>query len=285
MQHNSLSVAHLAGIIGVLLVALFSVSVLSAWTAPTQTAPAGNTVPPINIGSSDQVKDGGLSLNALAVFGNALVAGSGGTSYVNFGSSAGSSGYGFRNNNGTMQFKNQSGEWIDICDCATPPAPATEEWVAYGTKTGGYSYGTNNIVLFSKLSTDVQGPYTHGGNTFYVWNPVRKYAGTWDSFVANPQAAFDQSVVVPVGYTPMANRYMFNLARFGSYSEADKAVVAANAITASDVNATQCHSNNHRVINFATSRSLSGTLYHSYGDSNSQFSMGPLSERMNFQVE
>ncbi len=44
-----------------------------AWTGPSGVAPANNTPPPLNEGASDQLKNAGLSLNTLAVFGNALV--------------------------------------------------------------------------------------------------------------------------------------------------------------------------------------------------------------------
>ncbi len=41
-----------------------------AWTGPTQSPPSGNVSAPINVGTIDQVKNAGLSVNALAVFGN-----------------------------------------------------------------------------------------------------------------------------------------------------------------------------------------------------------------------
>ena len=41
----------------------------AAWTGPTQNPPSGNTETPVHVGTTDQVKDGGLSLNGLSVFG------------------------------------------------------------------------------------------------------------------------------------------------------------------------------------------------------------------------
>ena len=41
----------------------------AAWVGPTQAPPGGNTSTPIHVGSTNQVKDGGLSVNALSVFG------------------------------------------------------------------------------------------------------------------------------------------------------------------------------------------------------------------------
>jgi hypothetical protein len=56
--------------------ALIAAPFVFAWTGPTQTAPAGNVSAPINVGSSDQVKNAGLSVNALTVFGNGVLTGS-----------------------------------------------------------------------------------------------------------------------------------------------------------------------------------------------------------------
>ena len=59
------------------------------------------------MGNVDQVKNGGLGLNSLAVFGNSLFGGStGSNAYMNFGDASGASGYGIRDNAGTMEFKN-----------------------------------------------------------------------------------------------------------------------------------------------------------------------------------
>lgn len=54
---------------------MFSSFIVLAWTGPTQAAPAGNVAAPVNVGPSDQVKNAGLSLNALTVFGNGVLTG------------------------------------------------------------------------------------------------------------------------------------------------------------------------------------------------------------------
>lgn len=48
----------------------------STFLAPTQAPPGGNTEAPLNVGASNQVKNGALGLNSLAVFNNAVVRGS-----------------------------------------------------------------------------------------------------------------------------------------------------------------------------------------------------------------
>ncbi|GEM_PF-976140 len=63
-------------ILTIILTAALSVNYLfAAWVGPTQAPPGGNTSTPIHVGSTDQVKDGGLSVNALSVFGSEYVQG------------------------------------------------------------------------------------------------------------------------------------------------------------------------------------------------------------------
>lgn len=106
---RSLSFTQLFLILFVAFFALFVVSVIGAWTGPTQAPPNGNVPAPVNVGSVSQIKNGSLGVNSLAVFGSALL--SGNNRYLNFGSNSGSSGYGFRDSGGTMQYKNANGSW------------------------------------------------------------------------------------------------------------------------------------------------------------------------------
>ena len=80
---------------GILFSALFSF----AWTGPTSSPPNGNADAPINVGTTAQFKNGNIGL-----YGNLLLAANGG-SYLNFGATSGSDGYGIRDNNGTLEFK------------------------------------------------------------------------------------------------------------------------------------------------------------------------------------
>lgn len=86
-----------------------TVTLLTAWTGPSQAPPNGNVSAPINVGTTDQVKNAGLSVNALAIFGNALLSGT--SRYLNWGTTPGSSGYGVRDNAGTMEVKDSTGAW------------------------------------------------------------------------------------------------------------------------------------------------------------------------------
>ncbi|MFN0219234.1 MAG: hypothetical protein ACKVP4_10505 [Hyphomicrobium sp.] len=103
----------------VLIFTLIGISVVQAWTGPTAAPPGNNVAAPINVGVVDQVKNGGLSLNTLVIFGNTLFSGLGAGigRYLNFDyttggtSGTGASGYGFRDNSGIMEVKNRGGAW------------------------------------------------------------------------------------------------------------------------------------------------------------------------------
>jgi len=45
----------------------------TGWQEPTQAPPGGNTSAPVNVGTVDQVKESGLSLDKLAVFGQVVI--------------------------------------------------------------------------------------------------------------------------------------------------------------------------------------------------------------------
>ena len=70
-----------AAVIGGLILGAFAFSALADWSAPLNappTCPAGNAGcdAPINVGTSAQVKNGGLSVNAFTAYANAYFAGS-----------------------------------------------------------------------------------------------------------------------------------------------------------------------------------------------------------------
>jgi hypothetical protein len=106
---RTFTIAFVGGIVGT----IFATFIVLAWTGPTAPPPNGNVAAPINTGKTDQVKDAGLALNALAVFGNSILSGPSVT-YLNFGGIAQETGYGIRDNAGTMQFKNSSGNWSNF---------------------------------------------------------------------------------------------------------------------------------------------------------------------------
>ena len=83
-----------------------------AWTEPTADAPGDNVAAPVNTGPLEQLKSGVLGVDGLAVFGNTVLAGP--DSYMNFGATSGTTGYGIRDNAGTLEFKNSGGVWASL---------------------------------------------------------------------------------------------------------------------------------------------------------------------------
>jgi hypothetical protein len=69
-------------LLAVLTLALSVNYIFAAWTGPTEAPPGGNTPTPVHIGTTAQVKDGGLSLNALSVFGGGYFQGKVGVGVV-----------------------------------------------------------------------------------------------------------------------------------------------------------------------------------------------------------
>ncbi len=67
-----------------MLALLMAGDVFSAWTAPGQLPPNGNVAAPINVGTTDQIKVGGLGIGGLDVAGGAIVRGTSVTTDVDF---------------------------------------------------------------------------------------------------------------------------------------------------------------------------------------------------------
>lgn len=166
----------LFGIIGFALAAILFVttSVLFAWIGPTQAPPNGNASAPLNVSSTDQVKNAGLGMNSLAVFGNAIL--SGAARYMNFGTTAGSAGYGFRDNSGTMEFKNGTGSWnsflpstgiasISFADGTTQTTAASGGALTCVTRTASFGSGGTATVNCAADEVVTGGGYTGAGSS------------------------------------------------------------------------------------------------------------------------
>ncbi|MGA2496084.1 MAG: hypothetical protein ABSF67_24705 [Roseiarcus sp.] len=162
---------------GIAIGAIFFSAIVSAWTGPTATAPAGNVAAPINVSSIDQVKNGNLGVNGLAVFGNTLLQGS---SYLNFGSTAGPGGYGIWDNAGVLNFKNNGGSWqtiqatvaalVGAGSLTTPYLPAYAGWSSQGTGAGGAAIYNDNGSYETLM---IVGNNSAGGNRdVKVWDDL-----------------------------------------------------------------------------------------------------------------
>lgn len=134
---------------------LFLASVVFGWTGPTGSPPNNNVNAPVNVGTSAQVKNGALSVNSITVFGNTLLSGTG--RYLNWGTTAGTTGYGIRDNAGTLEFKNNNGNWAALAGSGGVP------WITSGNNI--YNSNTANVGIGTTNPTyrlTVYGPATSG---------------------------------------------------------------------------------------------------------------------------
>lgn len=75
MQFKKIFVDNIGVTVGLLVAATLVVYAQSSWSGPTAPPPGNNTPAPLNVSAVDQLKDGGLGVGRLAVFGNAYVSG------------------------------------------------------------------------------------------------------------------------------------------------------------------------------------------------------------------
>lgn len=75
MRLKKFFIDNLVVTVGLLVAATLVVYAQSSWSGPTAAPPGNNTPAPLNVSAADQLKDGGLGVGRLAVFGNAYVSG------------------------------------------------------------------------------------------------------------------------------------------------------------------------------------------------------------------
>lgn len=176
---HSLSDRQLFTLLTVSIVALFGSSIAFGWTGPPASPPGANVPAPINVGSVAQVKNGSIGMNALAVFGNSLLAGSGGSVvYLNFKNTAGESGYGIRDNNGTMEYKNAGGAWTPFsAGGSSSSSSSSSSGSTLYTIPGTYTFTVPNYT--STLTVELWGG--GGGGTGYHYAGGAGTASTFGS--------------------------------------------------------------------------------------------------------
>jgi hypothetical protein len=105
------------------------------------------------------VKDNAAA-TLMKVTGDGNVAITGSSKYLNFNSTQGATGYGFRDNAGTLEYKNSGGSWTPWTTPVTSP---------YGFPSSAYSYG--QIAWNHGNYSDTQ-PTTQVGNTSNTYYPL-----------------------------------------------------------------------------------------------------------------
>ena len=129
---------------GISVLGIASATFAFAWNEPTAAPPGNNVAAPINVGTDQQIKNGGLGVNALSVFGNSLFGGSyGSNAYLNFGDTSGVNGYGIRDNAGILEFKNDGGDWDSLQTIVYNLAGSGSQWTTSGNNI--YNNNTANV--------------------------------------------------------------------------------------------------------------------------------------------
>ena len=156
---------------------LFSALTAAAWTGPSSSPPNNNVSAPLNVGTLSQVKNGNIGVNGLAVYGNSLldwnVNGGGTLTYLNFSDLTSnpltqSSGYGIRDNAGTLEFKNSGGSWQSL------QAIVAGLGAGLWTQSGSSIYYTSGYVGIDTPSPSsaltVNGTITNSSSANNYWN-------------------------------------------------------------------------------------------------------------------
>ena len=87
--------------------------------------------------------------------------------HLNGGGTFGDSGYGFRNNSGTMQFKNSGGTWTDIVTAGGGGAPGGAQYaVQINDGSSGFTGSTNFSFNYSTKELKVGDPAGAGNDTY-----------------------------------------------------------------------------------------------------------------------
>jgi hypothetical protein len=198
--------------VGVMIAFFGGVTFVQAWTGPTQSPPSGNISAPLNVGTTDQVKNAGLSVNSLIVYGNALI--SGVSKYLNFGSTPGSSGYGIRDNAGTMEVRNSNyPTWYSIATTTAAGFPYIRFSDGTRQTTAAVSVPADNLGNHTLTQNLTTGGYwlsgTGGSSGIYV-DPTNNYVGIRTVSPAYPfevtgATAFNQAVTMMNNLTVMGS--------------------------------------------------------------------------------
>ncbi len=148
------------GIMFILLVSFLGAGLVSAWTGPTAVPPNNNVAAPVNVGGANQSKPGLIGANIFNVYGSGQ--------YINFGTTTGSSGFGFRNNGGIIEYKQSAGQ------------NTAAGWTEVGKGRGSY------VRIALNYCGGGCGSY-HALNT---WVRVSNYGYTWTTYTNTDTATF-----------------------------------------------------------------------------------------------
>jgi len=184
-------------ILGVVLTAALGVNYLfAAWTGPTQTPPDGNTDAPVHIGTTDQVKDGGLSINALSVFGGGYFQGS-----VQIGDSGDSTQEGTIRWTGADFQGYMGGDWVSLTGAGLACTSFTySDW----GECQSNSTQTRTVLTSSPEGCVGGNPVTTQSCT-YVLPMSTQCANIGGSWVSSQNTCYFSGTSCPSGWSPNAS--------------------------------------------------------------------------------
>ena len=129
-------------------------------------------------------------MNGLAVFGNTILQGS---SYLNFGATSGSAGYGIWDNAGTLSFKNSGGTWTALGVVAAAPSPAR----IFPPMQSGRPKAPEQAARRSTTTARTNRSMIVGNNSGGGLREVH----VWDDLTVNNNLTVDTSLTVSDGLT------------------------------------------------------------------------------------
>ncbi|MFA5783074.1 MAG: hypothetical protein WC868_12480, partial [Bacteroidales bacterium] len=139
-------------------------------------------------------------LALLDVYGSAIL--SGANRYLNFGTATGTAGYGFFDNNGTMQWKNASGNWTNFSTSTGAVSVGTAGQIAYYGTGGDVVSGTSSLFIAPSGFVGI-GTTTPGAKLTVVSTTGSQLRLAYDAtkYVDFTVASNGEFTISPTGYT------------------------------------------------------------------------------------
>ena len=217
------------------------ISYVFAWTGPIQGPPNGNTPAPINVGTTNQVKNAGLGINALSVFGDGYLSGDFG-----IGTSSpfakldvvGGIKFGYDSDDcdgskaGTTRY-NFSEARLELCDGS--------EWSNIGSTVDLIvSAPTYSYVDADTISLTVGGYFLKGRGVVYWDNPITLditglTAGEWTYIYLDYSAISSSGIITASEFTFSNTVPSYSDSKHGWYNGNDRAVFAVLADSSGNI--------------------------------------------------
>jgi hypothetical protein len=151
---------HMKHIFSFLVIVACMSGTVYAWTGPTAVPPNNNVAAPVNVGGSNQTKPGLIGANIFNVYGS--------NQYINFGTTTGATGFGFRNNGGIIEYKQTAGH------------NTAAAWTEVGKGRGSYV----------RIALNYCGGGCGSYHALSTWVNVSSYGYTWTTYTNTDTPTF-----------------------------------------------------------------------------------------------